>query len=181
MSLSMYEATVPVFLQVLHPLAAVIDEAAALAAQKGLQEEAIVEGKLYPEMLPLTAHIGQATSFATRCCSRLAQIPNERPPGPETTVAGLRDRIAKSVALLALIKPEQMDGREDREIRVKSGGKVLAFTGKQFVLNYSLPNFFFHIASTYNILRGMGVDVSKAALLGTARRVVVDQGDAEDE
>ncbi len=118
-------------------------------------------------MFPLVRQVQQVTVHATRACARLA---GQEPPSfddNETTIAALQARIAKAIDFVKGFKPEQIDGSEDREVIFKTARGEMTFTGQQFLLNFSLPNFYFHETTAYNILRSIGVEVGKRDFMGT--------------
>ena len=86
--------------------------------------------------------------------------------GPETTLAGLKERVAKTIEFAKTATPAQIDGTEDKDIVLKFGTREMPFKGEQFLLGFTLPNFFFHYTTAYNILRSIGVEVGKRDFMG---------------
>jgi len=166
MTISMYKASAPVFIQFLTGMSAVIDKATAYAEARKLDQGVLCATRLYPDMFPLAVQIGQACTHATRACAMLAGVEQPKFDAPETTLAGLKDRVAKSIAFIQGLTAEQIDGTEDKDVVLKFGTFEMKFTGQQFLLNFSLPNFYFHDTTAYNILRSMGIEIGKRDFMG---------------
>jgi hypothetical protein len=165
-TISMYQASVPVYLQYLNSISAVLDKSAAFAEAKKIDPAVLLQTRLYPDMHPLVKQVQIFTDQATRGVSRLAGV--EPPPFPDTEAnfADLKARIAKAIAHVQSFTPEQIDGSEGRDIVMKTPRGDLTFKGLQYLLGFSLPNFFFHATTTYAILRHVGVEVGKMDFMG---------------
>ncbi len=166
MSLSMYQASVPVFLRMLANLSAVLDKAAKHAEAKKIEPSVFVTARLFPDMLPLSAQIQIASDSAKGCAARLAGVEVPSFPDTETTFPELQARIEKTVTFLKTLKPEQIDGSEERNIHLKMRTREVDFTGQVFLLHFAMPNFYFHITTAYAILRHNGVELGKMDYLG---------------
>lgn len=166
MTISMYQASVPVYLQYLNSISAVLDKGAAFAEAKKIDPAVLLQTRLYPDMHPLVKQVQIFTDQATRGVSRLAGV--EPPPFPDTeaSFADLKARIAKAVAHVQSFTPEQIDGSEGRDIVMKTPRGDLTFKGLQYLLGFSLPNFFFHATTTYAVLRHVGVEIGKMDFMG---------------
>jgi hypothetical protein len=166
MTISMYQASAPVYLQYLNSISAVLDKGAAFAESRKLDPAQLLQARLYPDMHPLVKQVQIFTDQATRGMSRLAGV--EPPPFPdtETSFAELKARIQRAIAHVESFKPEQIDGSEGREIVMKTPRGDLNFKGKDYLLGFSLPNFFFHATATYAILRHVGVEIGKMDFMG---------------
>ncbi len=166
MSLSMYEASIPVFVRSLNNLSVILDKAVANAEARKIDPSVFIQGRLAPDMHPLPRQIQIATDGVKGAAARLAGIEVPSFPDTETTFPELKERIAKTVAFLQGINAEMIDGSEDRTITLKFPGNELSFTGKAFLLGFALPNLYFHVTAAYAILRHNGVDVGKMDYLG---------------
>ena len=166
MPLSMYQASIPVFERMLGNLDAILDKAAASAEARKFDSAVLVNARLAPDMRPLSGQIQIATDSVKGCAARLAGIEPPSFPDTEVTLADLKARVAKTVDFLKTVKAEQVDGSEDRQITLKAGPRELTFTGQAYLLNFVLPNFYFHVTTAYAILRHNGVDVGKMDFLG---------------
>ncbi len=167
MSLSMYQASIPVFLRMLGNLSALLDKAAAHAEAKKIAQTVFVTARLAPDMLALSSQIQIASDSAKGCAARLTGIEVPSYADTEATFPELKARIEKTVAFLKGIKPEQIDGSEERNINLKLRTRELNFPGQAFLLHYAMPNFYFHVTTAYAILRHNGVEIGKVDYLGS--------------
>lgn len=166
MSLSMYQASVPVFIRAFDNLSAILHKAAAYAEARKIDPSVLINARLYPDMLPLSRQVQIASDNAKGAAGRLAQVERPAWDDNETTFDELQARIAKTIAFLKAIKPEQIDGSEERAISLKVGPNDLNFQGQAYLLGFALPNVFFHATTAYAILRHSGVDIGKMDFLG---------------
>ncbi|QKO21314.1 DUF1993 family protein [Rhodoferax sp. BAB1] len=166
MTLSMYQASVPRFINTLGNLSAILDKAQAHVDAKKLDETALTGFRLYPDMLPLARQVMIVTDTAKGLAARLAGVDIPVYEDTEKTLAELKARIAKTIAYLQTFQPAQIDGTEDKEIVIKRGDKETRYTGQQFLLGHAVPNFYFHVTTTYAILRHNGVEIGKRDYLG---------------
>jgi len=166
MTLSMYQASVPVFLRTLAALSGVLDKAAAHAAQRKVEPSVLLNTRLFPDMFPLVRQVQLTADFAKGAGARLAGIDVPKFADAESTFDELKARIAKTVDFLKTLKPAQVDGSEGREITIPIGGQPQHFKGQPYLLHFALPNFFFHATTAYDILRHCGVEVGKRDFLG---------------
>lgn len=166
MTISMYAASVPVFARTLTNLSRILDKAIADADARKVDAAVYGATRLFPDMLPLTSQVQIACDTAKGAAARLAgaEIPSFR--DEERTLADLKGRIDKTLAFLATMKPEQIDGSEQREVVLKVRDGDLRFNGQQYLLGFALPNFFFHVSTAYNLLRHNGVPIGKRDYLG---------------
>ena len=166
MTISMYQASVPVFNRMLNNLAAVLEKGAAHAAAKKIDPAVLVNSRLYPDMFPLSKQIQIAADMAKGCVARLA---GQEPPKYEDSEAAFADlvaRINKTVAYVNTFKPEQIDGSEGKTITLQMRSGPLTFLGMPYLLDFVYPNFYFHVTTAYGILRHSGVEVGKQDFLG---------------
>jgi uncharacterized protein len=166
MSLSMYQASVPGFLQSLAALSAVLDKAAVYATARKIEPSVLLSTRLYPDMFPLIRQVQLAADFAKGGAGRLAGVELPKYPDTETTIDELKARIGKTVAFLKDLKPPQIDGSEGKDITIPIGGQPHTFKGQAYLLTFALPNFYFHLTTAYAILRHCGVEIGKRDFLG---------------
>lgn len=166
MSLTMYQASIPVFVRMLGNLSSILDKAAAHAETKKIDPAIFVNARLAPDMFPLSRQVQIATDMVKGCAARLAGIEVPSYEDNETTFADLQERIIKTVAFLQSVSASQIDGSEDRKITLKFGSKELNFLGQAYLLDFVLPNFHFHLTTTYAILRHNGVEIGKKDYVG---------------
>ncbi|HEU5048448.1 MAG TPA: DUF1993 domain-containing protein [Rickettsiales bacterium] len=167
MSLSMYDASIPVLIRGLNNLATILTKAAAYAEAKKIAPEVLVNARLAPDMYPLSRQIQIATDMAKGCGARLAKLEVPSFADTETTFPELQERIAKTIAFLKTIQHAQVEGSEERDVVVKTRGREHTFKGKDYLLNFVLPNFYFHTTTTYAILRHNGLEIGKADFIGS--------------
>jgi uncharacterized protein len=161
MSLSMYQASVPAFQKHLGALDAMLDKAVAYADAKKIDPAVLLGARLYPDMFNFTRQVQAACDFAKNVSARLAGIPVPSYADTETTFPELKARIAKTLAFLETIKPEQMEGSEATSYTIKVGPNDMTFAGQDYLLHFALPNFYFHSATAYGLLRHNGLDIGK--------------------
>jgi hypothetical protein len=168
MNISMYQASAPRFINILNNLSAILDKAQAHAEARKIDPLALTGFRLYPDMLPMTRQVQIACDAAKGVIARLAGVEVPRHEDTEQTFAELQTRIAKTVKFIETIRPQQIDGTEDREIVLKIGGQDMKFSGMQYLLGFAHPNFYFHVTTAYNILRHNGVEIGKRDYIGNA-------------
>jgi hypothetical protein len=166
MSLSMYQASIPVLIRSLGVLSKILDKAAAHAEAKKIDPSVFITDRLAPDMFPLSRQVQIACDAAKIGASRLAGIEAPSHPDTEATFPELKERIAKVVTFLQGIKAAQIDGSEERTITLKIRGKETTMPGQPYLLTWVMPNFFFHVTTTYAILRYNGVELGKLDYLG---------------
>lgn len=167
MTISMYAASVPVFRQMLNSLSDVLSKAEAHATAKNIDPAALLQSRLFPDMLPFTRQIQIAADFAKSVPARLASIEVPAYEDNEQTFADLQARIAKTLALLDTLTPAQFDGSEELEIVLRPGTpKEKKLSGQNYLLSYGLPQFFFHVTTAYSLLRHNGIEIGKKDYMG---------------
>jgi uncharacterized protein len=167
MSISMYTASVPVFKQLLAALADVLAKAEAHAEARKIDPAVLLQTRLYPDMFPLVRQVQIACDFAKSVPARLAGVEVPAYEDNEQSFAELQARIAKTLALINGLSAEQIDGSEDLEIVLRPGTpKEKKLDGQTYLLAYGLPQFFFHVTTTYALLRHNGVEIGKRDFMG---------------
>jgi hypothetical protein len=166
MALSMYAASVPVFTQILNSLTAIIEKTEAHAIDKKIDPNALLQARLYPDMLPLIRQFQIASDFAKGATARLAGVDVPKYDDTEVTFADLKARIAKVLAFIGTLTAAQIDGSEEREISTSAGPNSKTFKGQHYLVNYALPQFFFHATTAYAILRHNGIELGKKDFMG---------------
>jgi hypothetical protein len=168
MTVSLYKISVPIFVQFLTSLSAVLDKAAAFAEAKKVDPSVLLNTRLAPDMFPLVRQVRAATDHAINACGRLAGAELPTFSNNEATTPELKERIARTIDFLKSLKPVQIDGTEGKEIKITfPSGATREFTGQSLLLNNSLPNFYFHCTTAYDILRQCGVELGKRDFMGT--------------
>lgn len=167
MTISMYQASAPVFVRMLGNTKAILEKAAAHAQAKEIDESAFLTARIFPDMLPFTSQVHIATDFARGTCARLSGAEPPSIENDEKSIADLIARVDRSIAYVKSLKPEQIDGSEGREIVRKVRGKDVKFTGINYLLTFALPNFYFHTSMIYALLRSGGVEIGKMDFIGS--------------
>ena len=166
MTISLYQAAVPVFQRSLTNLKAILTKAAAHAAAKKIDESVFLNSRLAPDMFVMSRQVQIAADFAKGQTARLAGVEVPKYEDDEKTFAELIARLDKTLAFIGTFKPEQIDGQEERDISITIAGNPVAFKGQPYLLHYGLPNFYFHMGMAYAILRHNGVEIGKDDFLG---------------
>jgi hypothetical protein len=168
MSVSMYTVSVPVFIQHLNGLNTVLDKAASWAAARKVNEADLLNMRLSPDMFNLARQVRAATDHPVNAAARLSGKEPLKFANDETTIPQLKDRIAKTVDYLKSIQQTEIDGTEAKDISITfPSGQTRQFTGQSLLLGNSLPNFYFHTTTAYDILRLCGVEIGKRDFMGT--------------
>lgn len=166
MSLTMHQASLPVFIRMLGNLSSILDKAAKHAEARKIDPAIFINARLAPDMYPLSRQIQIATDIVKGCAARLAGIDVPGYEDNEATFPELQARIAKTVAFLQSVGAGQIDGSEEREITLKLRGDEVRFLGQPYLLNFVFPNFYFHISMVYAILRHNGLEIGKMDYIG---------------
>ena len=176
MSLSMYQASVPAFVQMLNNLSAILDKAEAHAKNRKVDPEVLLNYRLAADMFPFIRQVQVAADLAKGAAARLAGVEVPKHDDTEKTFADLKARLAKTVTFVQSFKPDDIDGSEDREINLTLGEHTMSFKGQPYLLHFVLPNFYFHCTTAYDILRHCGVELGKRDFSGAiqTRRKVLD-------
>ncbi|KQZ78260.1 hypothetical protein ASD64_13040 [Mesorhizobium sp. Root157] len=166
MAISMYDVSVPVFASRLKALSGVLGEAERNATERKIDPNTFLTARLAPDMFTLTRQVQIATDHAKGAPSRLAGREIPKYEDDEQSFADLQARIAKASDHLSGFSAADIDGSEDKVIALKAGGRELSMSGSQYLLNFAMPNFYFHMTTAYDILRHNGVPLGKVVFLG---------------
>lgn len=167
MTLSMYHASAPVLLRALQNLREVLHKGEVHAIGKGYEPGVLLQTRLTPDMLPLLRQVQIATDLAKNGCARLAGVEPLKFEDDETTFAQLYARLDRAIDYIRTFTPEQLDGSETRAVAImtRTYGE-LKFDGQSYLLDFVVPNVFFHCTTSYAILRAAGVPLGKADFIG---------------
>lgn len=166
MSVSIYDFSVPVLTRGLTNMSAILDKAAAHAAAKKFDSAVLAQARLFPDMHPLVRQVQIACDTAKGAAARLAGIDVPKHEDTEATFADLKARIAKTVDFLKTVTAAQVKDAESRDVEIKFPGGSWKFTGLAYLTDFALPNFYFHEAMVYALLRKNGVEIGKMDFLG---------------
>ena len=165
MSVSLYDISIPTYRRGLANLASFLDKAEAHAKAGGVDLATYAEARLAPDMHPFTRQVQIASDAAKGGAARLAGIEAPAMADTETTFPELRERIAKTIAFLDTVKKEDVDARHTATIELPMPGRTLTFTAPDFLMQFSLANFLFHVTTAYGLLRAQGVPLGKLDFL----------------
>lgn len=166
MSLSMYQASEPLFIRGLTVLASLLEKGAAHAAANGIDPAELINARLAPDMYPLSGQVQRASDASKFAVQRLSQVESPKFPDEEATFEQLQKRIADTIAYLQAVPADKLDGADSRKVTLSFGEFKPEFQGDAYLLTFALPNFYFHITTAYGILRHAGVPIGKLDFLG---------------
>jgi uncharacterized protein len=166
MTISMYSASVPPITHALGNLKTILQKGADHAGARKIDPAVFINGRLFPDMFPLSRQVQIAADQGRGGLCRLAGIEPEKIEDTEQTFPELIQRIDRSLKIISGLRAEQIDGSEGRTISFSAGGHPFSFDGHTYLLKWIFPNLYFHATTAYNILRHGGVDVGKLDFLG---------------
>jgi hypothetical protein len=166
MKLSMYQATVPAITRSLNNLVTILEKGAAHAEAKKIDPAVLINSRLFPDMFPLAKQVQIASDIAKGGAARLAGAEAPSFEDNETSFPELVERLRKTVAYLETLKPEQIDGSEDKTVTWQTRSATKSMQGMPYLMNHVLPNVHFHVTTAYNILRHNGIEIGKQDFLG---------------
>lgn len=166
MALSLYDASVPVFIRALEQLSHVLDKGLAHAKAQNVDPATLVEARLAPDMFTLVGQVRAASDASKLGTARIAGITAPVFADEETRYDELQARVVKTVEFLRTVDRALIDGHEDRAVVIKLRGTEVQFTAQRYLLQFALPNLFFHVTTAYGVLRHSGVPVGKLDYLG---------------
>jgi uncharacterized protein len=166
MSLSMYEAAFPPVIRTLGNLSAILDKAAAHCEARKIDPSVLMHYRLAPDMYALPRQFQVTTDQAKGMAARLGGLDVPSYPDTESTIEELKARLAKTLAFVTSVPQADIEGSEDRDIVLKLGGREMRFKGRDYVFGFALPNFYFHAATAYGLLRHAGVELGKRDFIG---------------
>ena len=170
MAISLYDISVPNYLQVLGSMSGVLGKGAKYAADNNIDLAGIVETRLRPDMLPFRFQVVSVWHHSLGAIKGIREGVFSPPPSlPDLDYAALQGLVKQAVEELQKVSREELDALEGKDMKFKMGSFELPFTTENFILSFSLPNFYFHATTTYDILRMAGVPLGKMDYLGQMR------------
>lgn len=166
MSISMHSVSVPVFVRMLKNLLTWLEKAEAHAQAKKFDVNVLLTARLAPDMLPFSAQIQIAADAAKFGVARLAGVEAPKFDDKEASIVELKERVRKTVEFVQSVPAAKINGSEDKDISVPRRDGSMVLKGEVFLKHFSLPNFFFHVTTTYALLRHNGVELGKVDYLG---------------
>ena len=166
MQTSMYQSSVPTFTRVLGNLTGILEKAAAHAEARKIDPAVLLSARLFPDMFPLTKQVQLAADTVNTGAARLAGTEAPVHGNDESSFADLVARLRKTIIQLEALKPEQLDGTEDKTVSWQTRSSTKSMQGLPYLMNHILPNLYFHTTTAYNLLRHNGVELGKLDYLG---------------
>jgi len=164
-SVSLADFSVPLFVRALTNLSNMLDKGAAYAAARKFDPSVLADLRLYPDMFPLKRQVQIACDTVKGAAARLGGVDIPKHEDTETTIDELKARIAKTIAFVKSVDPAKIAGAENTPITLKFPNSTLQFNGKSYLSDFVLPNLYFHVTTTYALLRHNGVEVGKGDFL----------------
>ncbi|GHD64525.1 DUF1993 domain-containing protein [Jeongeupia chitinilytica] len=165
MSLSYFQLSVPVYVRMLGNLSRLLDLAAGYCSEQQIDEKVLLQSRLFPNMYPLLKQVQIATDQAKGSIGRLSGITPPKFDDTETSIAELRERISAVLSYLETVPADALDGTAGKTVTMP-WMPDRPMQGEFYLLNFALPNVYFHISTAYNILRHNGVPLGKADFIG---------------
>lgn len=166
MALSMYQASVPIFIKFLGNLADLLEKGRADAEARKFAPEILMQARLAPDMHPLSRQVQIASDMVKNGAARLADVAAPAFPDTETSFEMLAERVAKTIAFLDTLQEAQFADSDSRNVTLKLPGREIDFTGAEYLTRFVLPNFYFHLTTAFAILRHNGVTIGKMDFMG---------------
>lgn len=163
--LSMFDATIPPLKRALNNLSHILNKGEEYADAKKIEHSVLLNARLFPDMFPLIRQVQIATDMSKGGAARLAGLEVPSYEDNEITFADLQARIAKTIAFIDTVKPDQMEGAETRDVTITVRNKPMEFKGQAYLQTWVFPNVYFHVTTAYNILRHNGVELGKPDFL----------------
>ena len=164
--MEMYDLSVPIFKKKLSILFAILQRTSQQISNGRLKSEDILNAQLTSDMWNFTRQVQMTTDFIKNGVARLAGIKFETFEDDEKSLAELQARLIRTISCLNEIKPEQINGAENRIIEIEIRKTKFEFTGSEFLQNFVTPNIYFHLSIAYGILRAKNIDLGKIDYLG---------------
>jgi len=170
MSVSLHTAIIGTHLQLLPALAGLVEKAEAYCAEKGLEPASLTEASLAPDMWPFSKQVFESCRHSAGAVESLGkgEFSPDITPAP-SDFASLKQRVAEAIAYLEGIDADYLDSIAGNDMHFKFGEKIIPFTVADFMLSFSLPNFYFHTNAVYQNLRAKGLEVGKLDYIGRFR------------
>jgi hypothetical protein len=166
MSISIYDQSIGRMIHMLKNLDAIVSKAEAYSQEKDIEPLALLQARLFPTMRDFIFQVQVATDVSKGCAARLSSTEPPMWEDDEESFEDVHARIKKALEYLAMFKPEQFEGSETLDLEIKLGSHTVNFTGQSYLLGFVMPNFYFHTATAYDILRHNGLDLGKRDFLG---------------
>ena len=168
MALTLHQCSVRLFLRHLRGLETCLNKAKSLYEAKKYDQSTLMSSRFFPDMFDFARQVRQSTNHARQCTELLSGVEAPKFEDNEKNLDDLIARVQKTIEYLNAVKPEQIDGTEEKTVTLKMQNRELTFTGADLFLKRSLPNFYFHVTTAYDILRHNGVEIGKNDFMGAS-------------
>ena len=168
MALTLHQCSVRLFLRHLRGLETCLTKAKTLYEEKKYDQATLLSSRFFPDMFDFARQVRQSTNHARQCTELLSGVAAPKFEDTEKNLDELIARVQKTIEYLNSVKPEQIDGTEEKTVTLKMQNRELTFTGADLFLKRSLPNFYFHVTTAYDILRHNGVEIGKNDFMGAS-------------
>jgi len=166
MSFTVYDASISPMIRGLENLSKILDKAVAQAKSEDRDLNTLLEGRLAPDMFTFTRQVQVVSDTAKGCAARLSGSEPPSFPDEERSFPELQQRLSKTIDYLKSFRPEQFQGAEERTVTLKFPQGAMTFSGRDYVVGFAIPNFYFHVTAAYAILRNNSIAVGKMDYLG---------------
>ncbi len=166
MSLSMHSCSIPYFVRSLTNLSAILEKGAAHAKEKEIDPSILVSARLFPDMFPLSRQVQIACDISKGAAARISGLEAPSHEDTESSFEELKERIRKTIEFLNSVPADKINGTEEKIVKFQAGTLEIDFTGASYLSMWALPNLYFHVTTTYNILRHNGVVLGKLDFVG---------------
>ena len=171
MAFTLYAATIPSYLQLLASVSRLIGKAESFCADNGLAPEVLIEAPLADDMLPFAYQVKSTAVHSIGAIDGIRKgVFSPDNATPPATFDGLRERIAETISALEALDPDKIESFIGRDMRFEFGPNHMDFLAEDFLLSFSQPNFYFHAATAYDILRMKGLAIGKRDFNGRVRK-----------
>lgn len=164
--MALYEFSIPTYQQILGGMMQVMDKTIAHASARKWDHGVICADRLFPDMFDFARQVQSFADHAARSSLLLAGKDATMPPRDEKTLESLRERIAKALASVNSVSAADVDAHSDKDVTFPMGPRQVTMKGKDYMMHFALPNFYFHAATAYDLLRHRGVEIGKRDFLG---------------
>jgi hypothetical protein len=170
MTVSLDDVYVKSCLQILNATARLLDKAEAHCAETGCAPETLTEARIAPDMWPFAKQIMEIGHHSARAVAGVRAGVFSPEPGPAPSdFASLRQDLTGSIEVMEAVEPGELDAIAARDMRFEMAAMQMDFTVASFLLSFSLPNFYFHASTAYDILRSKGMKIGKRDFIGQIR------------
>ena len=166
MSLSMHSISIPYFIRSLNNLSVILEKGAAHAEEKDIDPSILVSARLFPDMFPLSRQVQIACDVSKGAVARISGVEAPSFEDTESSFEELQKRISDTIEFLSSVPEDKLNGTEEKHVKFQAGSFEIDFTGATYVSMWALPNLYFHVTTTYNILRHTGVALGKIDYVG---------------